>query len=180
MSSYLPRHAKIPGFPLFAYLDVLLKNRIAQLLADATDKLHQDGLLPEPIDSKSITVERARDNSHGDFASNLAMTLAKKAKRKPRDLAEALVTALAEDRAIEKVEIAGPGFINFFLKLASLNQVIGKVLSTGSEYGRSTVGKGKKILLEYVSANPTGPLHVGHGRGAAYGASLSNILRFRL
>jgi len=159
-----------------------LKNRIAQLLADATNKLHQDGLLPEPVDSNSISIERARDNSHGDFASNLAMTLAKKAKRKPRDLAEALVTALvvdlAADDSIEKVEIAGPGFINFFLKLASLNQVIGKVLSAGSDYGRSQAGKGQKILLEYVSANPTGPLHVGHGRGAAYGSALAKLLDF--
>ena len=155
-----------------------MKNRIAQLLADATKKLHLDGLLPEPITSDDIIVERARDNSHGDFASNLAMTLAKVAKRKPRDLAEALVSAIPADEAVEKIEIAGPGFINFFLKLASLNQVISTVLTTGSNYGRSNLGNGQKILLEYVSANPTGPLHVGHGRGAAYGSSLAKLLAF--
>ena len=156
----------------------MLKNRIAQLLANAAAQLHADGQLPDPVDPGTITVERSRDDGHGDFASNLALALAKSAKTKPRDLAERLVAALPADDAVEKIEIAGPGFINFFLKLASLNSVVADVLAAGQTYGRSDMGDGRKILLEYVSANPTGPLHVGHGRGAAYGSALAALLQF--
>ncbi|MEL0083493.1 MAG: arginine--tRNA ligase, partial [Gammaproteobacteria bacterium] len=155
-----------------------MKNRITQLLATAAAHLHADQLLPEAVDPESISVERSRDESHGDFASNLALTLAKAARTNPRELADKLVAALPEDPAVEKVEIAGPGFINFFLNLASLNSVVADILTRGSEYGRSDLGAGRKILLEYVSANPTGPLHVGHGRGAAYGSALASLLKF--
>lgn len=155
-----------------------MKIRITQLLASAAAQLHTDGLLPEPIDRKSITVERSRDEGHGDFACNLALALAKSARIKPRDLAERLIAALPADEAIQKVEVAGPGFINFFLTLASLNSVVADVLAAGADYGRSDLGDDQKILLEYVSANPTGPLHVGHGRGAAYGSALAALLQF--
>jgi len=155
-----------------------LKNRITQLLAAAAAQLHADGLLPEPLDLKSITVGRPHNDGHGDFASNLALTLAKIAKTNPRDLAALLVAALPADEVVEKVEIAGPGFINFFLKLGSLNSVVADILAAGPEYGRSDIGDNQKVLLEYVSANPTGPLHVGHGRGAAYGSTLATLLKF--
>jgi len=155
-----------------------LKNRITQLLATAANQLHSQGLLPEAVNPESINLDRSRDTSHGDFASNLALTLAKSAGTKPRDLAEQLIAALPTDDIVEKVEIAGPGFINFFLKMASLNRVIAEILTAGDQYGRSEFGAGRKVLLEYVSANPTGPLHVGHGRGAAYGSALAALLEF--
>jgi arginyl-tRNA synthetase len=155
-----------------------LKNRITQLLATAATTLHTDGVLPDPIDSSTITVERSRDEGHGDFATNLALTLAKSARTSPRDLATQLIAALPADEVIDKVEIAGPGFINFFLKLESLNSVVADVLAAGSAWGRSDLGASQSVLLEYVSANPTGPLHVGHGRGAAYGSTLAALLQF--
>ena len=155
-----------------------MKNRITQLLATAATTLHTDGVLPDPIDSSTITVERSRDEGHGDFATNLSLTLAKSARTSPRDLATQLIAALPADEVIDKVEIAGPGFINFFLKLESLNSVVADVLAAGSAWGRSDLGAGQSVLLEYVSANPTGPLHVGHGRGAAYGSTLAALLQF--
>ncbi|MDT8403168.1 arginine--tRNA ligase [Sulfuriflexus sp.] len=124
-----------------------------------------------------INIDRARDKSHGDFASNIAMVLAKPAGMNPRQLAEMIVTALPADPAVAKVEIAGPGFINFTLAEDALNAVVKTVLEQADDYGRGRLGAGQRIQIEFVSANPTGPLHVGHGRGAAYGASLANLLR---
>jgi arginyl-tRNA synthetase len=121
-------------------------------------------------------IERTRDRTHGDFASNLAMMLAKPARAKPRDIAEKLVAALAENNHIEKVEIAGPGFINFFLGPGAYHAVIGEILERGDSWGRSDLGAGRRVQVEFVSANPTGPLHVGHGRGAAYGAAVADLL----
>ncbi|MEQ1558933.1 MAG: arginine--tRNA ligase, partial [Methyloglobulus sp.] len=112
----------------------------------------------------------------GDFASNLAMVLAKPAKLNPRQLAEKLVSALPEDSAIVKVDIAGPGFINFFMDQRSQFDIVRQIHAQGSDFGRSQVGAGKKIQVEFVSANPTGPLHVGHGRGAAYGSVVADLL----
>lgn len=124
-----------------------------------------------------IAIDRTRDKSHGDFASNIAMVLSKQADMNPRQLAEMIVKALPADPAVIKVEIAGPGFINFTLAEDVQNAVVNTVLEQAEAYGRSQLGAGKRIQIEFVSANPTGPLHVGHGRGAAYGASLSNLLR---
>ncbi len=123
-----------------------------------------------------IILERPRQANHGDYACNLAMLLAKSLGRNPRDLANALVNALPASPFIEKTEVAGAGFINLFLKPAAKQQVVMQVLNGGEAYGRSRIGAGQKIQVEFVSANPTGPLHVGHGRGAAFGASLSNVL----
>jgi len=152
-----------------------VKEHIAKILADAVAKLQRDGGLPGDV-SPAILVERTREREHGDFASNLALTLAKAARCKPRELAERLVAAIAADAHIERVEIAGPGFINFFLGPGAYRTVIGAILEQASRFGRNTLGAGRRIQVEFVSANPTGPLHVGHGRGAAYGAAVADLL----
>ena len=122
------------------------------------------------------TVERTRDATHGDFASNIAMQLAKPARRNPREIATDIVGALGSSEQVEKVEIAGPGFINFYLSPSALHAELRAILDRGESYGRQAAKDGPKILLEFVSANPTGPLHVGHGRHAAYGATVGNLL----
>ena len=123
-----------------------------------------------------ITVDRPKDPSHGDYACSVALQLARTLKRKPRDIATAIVAALPPSPYIEKAEVAGAGFINLCLKASFRQRVVNEVLEQGDAYGRSTLGRRKKVQVEFVSANPTGPLHVGHGRGAAYGASLANLL----
>jgi arginyl-tRNA synthetase len=152
-----------------------VKENLAQILAAAVDRLKKSGDLPANIDH-TIQVERTRDRAHGDFASNLAMMLAKAAGRKPRELAERLVATIGPEEQIERIEIAGPGFINFFLSTDAYRAVIGEILEQGSAYGRSYRGAGQLVQVEFVSANPTGPLHVGHGRGAAYGAAVADLL----
>jgi len=152
-----------------------MKQQLASLIQIALDTLQTQGDLPADIRPK-IQIDRARDTSHGDYACNIAMMLAKPAKCKPRDLAEKIVTALPSDGQVAKVEIAGPGFINFTLTDAASFAVVGAVLEAGEAYGRSNIGDDKSVQVEFVSANPTGPLHVGHGRGAAYGAAVSDLL----
>jgi arginyl-tRNA synthetase len=152
-----------------------MKPLIEALLRRALDALPEE-LIPAASRAAGIEVESTRDAQHGDFASNLAMRLAKATRQNPRKLAEALIAALPKDAAIAKVEIAGAGFINFFLREDAYHQEIGKVLKQGESYGRSDVGAGRRIQVEFVSANPTGPLHVAHGRHAAFGASVSNLL----
>ncbi|CDZ77692.1 Arginine--tRNA ligase [Legionella massiliensis] len=153
-----------------------MKHTVEQLLAQALDSLKQSSQIPEDLDIE-IKVERAKDSNHGDFASNLAMLLAKPCRQAPRQLAETIIQNIPAHSALERVEIAGPGFINFFMRNEALSQVITDVLKGGEQFGRSQLGQGQKVILEFVSANPTGPLHVGHGRGAAFGASLANILK---
>lgn len=152
---------------------------MSQQLTDITDDLTQlihAALLALDIPAPAkFTVERTRDASHGDFATNVALTAAKGAGMPPRALAEKLVAHLGADERIEKTDIAGPGFINFFLAKGISQAVITTILAAGDGYGEAPA-TGEKVLVEYVSANPTGPLHVGHGRGAAYGASLANVL----
>ncbi len=152
-----------------------MKKNLENLLLGAVNALKIAGTLPEDL-SPDIMVERTRDSLHGDYATNLAMTLAKPARSNPRALAEKLVAVLGEDPAISKVEIAGPGFINFFMAPAVRFQVVSTIHEQGKTYGRSTIGQGQSVQVEFVSANPTGPLHVGHGRGAAYGATVANLL----
>lgn len=123
-----------------------------------------------------MVVERARDPQHGDFASNIAMRLARAARRNPRELAQAIVAALPANPLITSAEIAGAGFINFRLAQDAWIAELRKVAAQGEAYGRSDVGARRKVMIEFVSANPTGPMHVGHGRGAAYGATLGNLL----
>lgn len=129
-----------------------------------------------PEQTASVLLERPKQASHGDYACNLALQLAKPLKRSPREIAQALIAALPASSVVEKVEIAGAGFINVFLTTAAKQGVVSGVLLAGANYGHIQLGAGRKVQVEFVSANPTGPLHVGHGRGAAYGASLSNVL----
>lgn len=145
-----------------------LSQELIQLIEQALNTLQ----IPAPA---KFTVERTRDTAHGDFASNVALTAAKGAGMPPRALAEKLVAELDNSERIEKIEIAGPGFINFFLAKGTNQAIVPAILAAGDAYGRAN-SKDHSILLEFVSANPTGPLHVGHGRGAAYGASLANVL----
>ena len=152
-----------------------MKTLIEALLKQALDALPED-LVSRAAREVGIEVENTRDAQHGDFASNLAMRLGKATRQNPRKLAEALTGALPPSLALAKVEIAGAGFINFFLKDDAYHQEIGKVLKEGAGYGRSNAGAGRRVQVEFVSANPTGPLHVAHGRHAAFGASLSNLL----
>lgn len=152
-----------------------MKADIQQLVSAALERLAADGVIP--ADSVPVpAIERTRDPSHGDFATNVAMALAKVARSRPRDLAEKLVAALPESAAVAGVEIAGPGFINFRLSPAAHLAVVPRVIEAGERYGRSELGRGKRVQVEFVSANPTGPLHVGHGRGAAYGATVADLL----
>ena len=123
-----------------------------------------------------VVLDRPKSAQHGDYASNLAMQLARSMKRNPRELALALVAALPASPALDKAEVAGAGFVNLYLKPAARQQVIRDVLERGRNFGRTHLGRGRKVQVEFVSANPTGPLHVGHGRGAAYGACLSDVL----
>ncbi|HWY96393.1 MAG TPA: arginine--tRNA ligase [Steroidobacteraceae bacterium] len=152
-----------------------MKTLIENLLKQALAALPED-LVPGAARTLSVEVENTRDAQHGDFASNLAMRLAKAARQNPRKLAEALVKSLPASPAVAKVEIAGAGFINFFLSQDAYHAEIGKVLQDGRRYGRSLAGAGRSVQVEFVSANPTGPLHVGHGRHAAFGATVANLL----
>src|SRR5215470_10533365 len=140
----------------------------------AKDALVASGVLPAGTDGSRIVVEPPREAAHGDMATNAAMVLAKDAGRKPRELADAFAAQLREDALIDKVEVAGPGFINLTLKPAAWVDALAVVLHEGPAYGRSTVGQGTPVNVEYVSANPTGPMHVGHCRGAVFGDALAN------
>jgi arginyl-tRNA synthetase len=152
-----------------------LKAIIEQLVSAALAALPAD-LLSAEARAQAPEIERTRDSTHGDYATNVAMKHAKAARKNPRQLAEAIIQALPADPAVARVEIAGPGFINFHLSPAAYHAELGRVLDEGAAYGSRPRGTGEKILLEFVSANPTGPLHVGHGRHAAYGAAVANLL----
>ena len=146
------------------------------LFADVLTRIHTvcnalaaEGVLPAGLDLARVVIEPTKDASHGDMATNAAMVLAKEAKAKPRDLAEAIATKLRADDLVTAVDIAGPGFINLTLNTSVWAEALRAVLRDGEAYGRSAVGGGEKINVEYVSANPTGPMHVGHCRGAVVG-----------
>jgi arginyl-tRNA synthetase len=147
-------------------------------------KSHLAGLFQQalaavaPGSAVDIVLDRPKQASHGDYACNLAMQLARGLKRNPREVAGDLIAALPASAIVEKTEIAGPGFINVFVKPAAKQALVGHVMAEAESYGCTGVGKGEKVQVEFVSANPTGPLHVGHGRGAAFGASLANCLAF--
>jgi len=151
-----------------------VKSELERLLKEALRTLVH--VFNEPADESQVVVERARDPAHGDFASNIAMRLAKAARKNPRELAQAIVAAIPANELIAKAEIAGAGFINFRLVKNAWAAELRKVAAQGEAYGRSNVGKARKVMVEFVSANPTGPMHVGHGRQAAVGATLSNLL----
>ncbi len=142
------------------------------------DQLKSEGLLPADVSTDRITIEPPRDASHGDMATNAAMLLSKPAKMKPRDVAEMLVGKLKELSVVDSAEIAGPGFINLRLDTSVWHKVVSAILSTGNDFARSDMGGNQKVNVEYVSANPTGPLHIGHARGAVFGDVLASLLDF--
>jgi arginyl-tRNA synthetase len=151
---------------------------IRTLVLDALAQMQSEGSLPADLDFANVTVEPPRDALHGDMATNAAMVLAKSAKMKPRDIAEALAAKLVADTRIIAADIAGPGFLNMRLDPIIWLSVIPKAIEDGVEFGRSNMGGSKKVNVEYVSANPTGPLHVGHTRGAVFGDALASLLDF--
>ena len=152
-----------------------MKDQLQELLTKCVQDLISKGILNE-MPSK-IRIDHTKDNSHGDYATNIALMLSKQAKMSPVELAKIIIDQFEQKNFIKKIEIAGPGFINFFISQESSSSIVNEILVQAASYGCSDIGQGKKVLLEYVSANPTGPLHVGHGRGAAYGATVSNLLR---
>jgi arginyl-tRNA synthetase len=151
---------------------------IRALVVEKLDDLVADGVLPSGLDYGNVAVEPPRDALHGDMATNAAMVLAKPAKSKPRDIAEALAVKLAADPRITNAEVAGPGFLNMRLEASLWQSLVKTVLGQGTAYGKSNSGDGKTVNVEFVSANPTGPLHVGHTRGAVFGDALASLLDY--
>ncbi len=152
----------------------MTKQHLEQLLQTALENLQQAGKLPDA--KPRIQIDPTKDKQHGDFASNIALVLAKPAQRKPREVADMLVEVLPKSPQVQKIEIAGPGFINFFLSSQALYSIIPEIIAAGEKFGRTHIGNNQRILIEFVSSNPTGPLHVGHGRHAAYGAVVADLL----
>ncbi len=152
-----------------------MKVQLRELVLQAIHALQNDATLPARLGVPEFVIERARSREHGDFACNVAMLLAKPARAKPRELAEKLVAALPANSLLDKVEIAGPGFINFFLAANAYHAEVRRILDHADAYGRNTSGEGRTVGVEFVSANPTGPLHVGHGRNAVIGDCLSRL-----
>lgn len=148
------------------------------LVLDSLNALQSEGVLPADLDFTNVAVEPPRDALHGDMATNAAMVLAKPAKSKPRDIAEALAAKLLADDRITAADVAGPGFLNMTLDPACWTAIVPLAIQGGVDFGRSDMGQGKKVNVEYVSANPTGPLHVGHTRGAVFGDALASLLDF--
>lgn len=153
------------------------RDELAQLIGSALDAALESGAFS--LDEKpEITLERPRDDGHGDWACTVAMRCAKAAKMNPRDIASAIVSNIPENELVDKIEVAGPGFINFYLKNGALQDVIAKVRAEKGDFGKGVVPEGqRKVNIEYISANPTGPMHVGHGRWAALGSAMANLMR---
>ncbi len=161
-----------------------MKAQLHELVLEAIHALQTQAVLPADLAIPGFVIERTRSREHGDFACNVAMLLAKHvlspvegaARAKPRELAEKLVAALPPGELLTRVEIAGPGFINFFLAADASQSQVRRILEQGARYGRSALGAGRTVGVEFVSANPTGPLHVGHGRNAALGDCVARLL----
>jgi arginyl-tRNA synthetase len=162
----------MPELPLNVY--ALVQGRVVAALG----ALERENVLPAGLDFSNVEVSPPRDAAHGDLACNAAMVLAKAARMKPRDIADQLAVRLKADPDIEKIEVAGPGFLNMTFVPAFWHRVVKGILKEGADYGRAAIGNGEKVDVEYVSANPTGPMHVGHGRGAVFGDALANLLQF--
>jgi arginyl-tRNA synthetase len=156
----------------------MIKNNLKQIVREAAQRAHAEGHLPSD-DFPDVEIEEPKNETHGDFSTNLAMIMAKVQKMPPRKVAEILQPYFEEAAAwIQQTEIAGPGFINFFIAPEAWGPVLTTIHAANDRYGASAIGKGRKIQVEFVSSNPTGPLHVGHGRGAAVGDSVARILAF--
>ena len=155
-----------------------MKNQLKEMILAAAAAAHENGILPSS-DFCEVVLEEPKADSHGDLSTNMAMQMAKTQRMAPRKIAETLIDHLDDKRRIiERAEIAGPGFINFFIRASAWHPVLAAIHEQDEQYGRCDLGKGKRIQIEFVSSNPTGPLHVGHGRGGAVGDSAANILRF--
>jgi arginyl-tRNA synthetase len=158
-----------------------VRNIFAEMLGRirrAGEELTAAGVLPAGLDLSRATVEPPRDSAHGDMATNVAMVLAKDAAKKPREIAEAFAAKLRDDVLVAKVDLAGPGFINLTLKPTAWIDALRTAVTLGADFGKSDIGSGARVNVEYVSANPTGPMHVGHCRGAVFGDALANLLDF--
>ena len=154
------------------------KNDVKEIVMNALGRLTADGKLPaEPL--PPFTVEMPADSSHGDFSCNAALASAKVFRKKPREIADMIAeSAVLDGTLFERMEIAGPGFINLFLKPLWFGETVNAVIDEGEKYGRTTLGQGKKVLVEFVSANPTGPMHIGNARGGAIGDCLASLLDY--
>jgi arginyl-tRNA synthetase len=157
---------------------VTLYARFAAYLDAVLDALVEEGALPAGVERAGVAVEPPRDASHGDLATNAAMVLAKKAGTNPRALAGLIAPKLEALAEVEKAEVAGPGFINLRLSPAVWREELQAILAAGADYGRSAMGAGTRVNVEYVSANPTGPMHMGHCRGAVVGDALASLLEY--
>ena len=156
----------------------LAKQQVKETVMNALGRLVAEGKI-EAVPLPAFNVERPADVSHGDFSCNAAMASAKALKNNPRAIGQMIAdAAILEGTAFEKIEVAGPGFLNFFISPVWFNETVGEVISSGSDYGKTELGKGKRVLVEFVSANPTGPMHIGNARGGALGDSLSSVLQF--
>ena len=153
-----------------------VKEHLRELVAQALLDLRRQDRLPQDLATPDYVIERTKSREHGDYATNIALLLAKSAGMKPRELAEVLVANFGETQHVSKIEIAGPGFINFKISQPCRLATVRRVFEQGADYGKQTPGSRDSVTVEFVSANPNGPLHVGHGRGAAYGASVANLL----
>ncbi|MEE9546069.1 MAG: arginine--tRNA ligase, partial [Hyphomicrobium sp.] len=147
-------------------------------VAAALEALKQDGVLPADLVVPAVEVETPRDSTHGDLSTNAALVLAKPARMKPRDIAARLKEKLSGESDVAQIEVAGPGFLNLTFTPGFWQDVVRTIVEEGANYGRAAIGGGETINVEYVSANPTGPMHVGHCRGAVFGDALCNILEF--
>ena len=152
-----------------------MKNDLIRILKAALKEIGKENGID--FSNKKVSIQENKEKAHGDYASNLAMVIAKDLSQSPREVAEKITSLLPSEEWIEKVNIAGPGFINFYLKKDTHNEVLMRIEESGKSFGTNNSGNGKRVLIEYVSSNPTGPLHVGHGRGAAFGSVLSELLR---
>jgi len=153
-----------------------VKDHLRELVAQAILDLRRHGKLPQDVPTPDYVIERTKSREHGDYATNIALLLSKAAGMKPRDLADAIVATFCDSQHVEKVAVAGPGFINFTISKACRFGTVRRVLEQGTDYGRGIAQSRESVTVEFVSANPNGPLHVGHGRGAAYGATVANLL----
>lgn len=156
----------------------LAKQQVKETVMNALSRLVAEGKI-EAVPLPAFNVERPADVSHGDFSCNAAMASAKALRNNPRAIGQMIADAAVLDGTVfEKIEVAGPGFLNFFISPLWFNETVGEVISSGSDYGKTELGKGKRVLVEFVSANPTGPMHIGNARGGALGDSLSSVLQF--
>ena len=144
-----------------------VKEHLRELVAQSLLDLRRQGRLPQDLPTPDYVIERSKSREHGDYATNIALLLAKPAGMKPRELAEALVANMGDTQHVSKVEIAGPGFINFRISQPCRLATVRRVFELGADYGRQPADSRESVTVEFVSANPNGPLHVGHGRGAA-------------